>query len=222
MSTHDTDDTERQPGRELRESVDRAQTAINRLDHVSKQLARKGQPPEQSDRYFSALLDVDMAVMDAYNRLRKFLKLDATEYWCRYVVGYDDGAAVVLGGQDGDPVNPDELEGAGMLQVPDDLRQSQIRFLEAYEGAVKRRRVVTRERFGDMEEEVEYVPNILQPDDYRRALRVLDEARRDLGFTPTPTESTARTEITEEMIEKVGDWREENLPEEYLNGNQSN
>lgn len=217
------DDQRPQQGRDIRESVDRAQTAINRLDNISKRLAQAGQDPTDSKRYVNALMDVDMAVMDAYNRLRKFLILDADEYWNTKVIAYDRGQAVVLGGKDGETeIDRGELEVVGSLPPPDGEGVAGVRFLEEYEGTVEAQQTTERPRFGDEQVVTNYYPKVLQPDDYRRALRVLDEVRRHLGFTPTPTESTPRTEITRDMIEGVEQWRQKNLPKEYLHGNDTN
>lgn len=207
----------RETGKELRESITRAQTAINRLDNIIKQLAKRNRSPGDSRRYKDALIDVDMAVFDAYNRLRKYLKLDAEDYWCTKVVAEDQGQYVILGGPGGEGVAIDELEAVGNLVLPQGLGADDLVYFEAYQGAVETRVVPGHERFAGQQIGRRHYPKVLHPDGYRRTLRVLDEARRKLGFTPKPTETDSRTEITREMIEDVGEWRQENLPEEYLN-----
>jgi len=205
-------------GKEIQASIDRAQTALNRLDNQSKRLAQRGQNPAQSQQYWDALLDVDMAVLDAFDRIRKYLRVDRDEYWNRHVIGYDEGVPVVLGGRQGE-IEPDEIEYVGQLPEAPIGEGEPVAFLEEYEGAYESYQTVERERFGDPEVVTKHVPRLLDADDYRRALRVLDEARRKLGFTPTPKENTPRTEITREMIDDVEEWRQNNLPEQYLNGN---
>lgn len=220
MSTDNAHVEEAETGKEIKESVDRAQMALNRVDNVTKRQAQAGNNPEETQDYWSALMDCDMAVHDAYSRLRKYLRVDQEKYWNTYIIGYDDGAAIVLGGYDGEPVNIDDLQVVGGLPTPaqaiDGTEEFSIEFFESFQGAVETRTVTRRERFGEEEEVTEHVPKLLLPNDYRRALQILDEVRRKLGFTPTPTESTPRTEITQEMIDDVEEWRRENLPDKYL------
>lgn len=206
-------------GKEIQASVDRAQVALNRLDNVTKRQAQLGRDPTKTAEYYNSLLDVDMAVMDCYGRMRKYLKLDLERYWNAYVIGYDDGTPVVLGAAD-DELETEDITFVGQLQATEIEDRAQVAFLETYQGATQKVTRTVRERFGKVHEEIQHVPKVLQPDDYRRTIRILDEARRKLGFTPTPTESTPRTEITREMLDEVEEWRQNNLPEKYLNGNQ--
>lgn len=220
MSSSEGTDVERaETGKEIKESVDRAQMALNRLDNICKNKALRGQTPEDTVAYQDALIDLDMAVMDAYRRLRKYLRVDLEDYWNIYVIGFDAGEPVVLGEYENEELDRAELEFAGQKRQIDVDDRDQIRYFESYQGQYDTYTETERRRFEGMEQVTKHVPRLLDPDDYRRALRVLDEARRKLGFTPKPTESTPRTEITEEMIEGIDEWRQENLPEKYLNGN---
>lgn len=215
MPHADRETEQTETGKEIQASVDRAQLALNRLDDVCKRQAKSGHNPPETGAYWDALLDVDMAVLDAFSRIRKFLRVDRDEYWNTYVIGFDGGDPVVLGSPV-DDIDTDDLHFYGRLAEPDAYTVDDLRYLEAYQGAYKTLTVTERERFGDKQEVTKVVPNVLDPDDYRRAERVIDEARRKLGFTPTPTESTPRTEITREMIDEVEEWRQQNLPDKYL------
>lgn len=214
----DRETEQTQTGKEIQNSVDRMQLALNRLDNVCKRQAKRGKRPKDTTAYWDSLLDVDMAVMDAFSRIRKFLTIDREEYWNTKVIGYDDGVPIVLGSPE-DELVVDWLEPVGRLNAVPDCDESDVRYLEDYRGDYIEIERTVRERFGKEKTVVETLPNVLDPDDYRRAARVIDEARRKLGFTPTPTESTPRTEITQEMIDEVEEWRQNNLPEQYLGGN---
>jgi len=208
-------------GKEIQASVDRSQTALNRLDNVVKQQAQRGLNPKQTQDYWNALINVDMAVLDAFDRMRKYLVYDKEdEYWNRHIIGIDSRQAVLLGSRDHE-VDRDDLVWVGALErkraaIETDSDQVQLAFLEDYEGGYESYQRRERERFGDPKVTTEYVPKVLAPNDYRRVHRILDEARRDLGFTPTPQNSTPRTEITQEMIDDIEEWRQESLPQQYL------
>jgi len=54
-------------------------------------------------------------------------------------------------------------------------------------------------------------PLRLSPDNLLRIARLLDKCADDLGLLATVSSSTPRTELTDEMIEEVEEWRQENL-----------
>jgi len=223
MAGYEEPTTEKtETGKEIQASIGRSQTALNRLDNVVKRQAQRGRNPEQTQAYWDAIINVDMAVLDAFDRMRKYLVYDKEDqYWNRYIVGIDGEQAVLLGSRDQD-VNRADLQWVGELKHATEALQADggtvpLAFLEDYEGGYETFTDVQRERFGDPEVVTEYVPKVLSPNDYRRVHRILDEARRDLGFTPTPSNNTPRTEITQEMIDGVEEWRQENLPDKYLN-----
>ena len=54
-------------------------------------------------------------------------------------------------------------------------------------------------------------PNRLEPKQAVSLSYVLDDLARDLGFAPAVDTPTAQTEITEEDIERVKEWRKQNL-----------
>jgi hypothetical protein len=209
---NDTNAEKSETGKEIQASVNRAQVALNRLDNVTKRQAQHGRDPTQTGEYWDRLLDVDMAIMDCFGRMRKYLKLDLEDYWNTYVIGYDNGVPVILGAEPaGDKVEFSKLKFVGQppaAEIPD---QDSVVYLEDFQGATKKVNRTVRERFGEPKQETQHIPKVLDPDDYHRTVRILDEARRKLGFTPTPTESAPRTEITDEMVEEVEEWRQQNL-----------
>lgn len=54
-------------------------------------------------------------------------------------------------------------------------------------------------------------PLRLPPENLLRAARLLDQAAEELGLLATVTAATPRTELTDEMVEEVEEWRQENL-----------
>lgn len=53
--------------------------------------------------------------------------------------------------------------------------------------------------------------DLLSPDVYRVATRLLTEARRQLGFGPKADKQTQRSVIDEELMREVEEWRKQNL-----------
>jgi hypothetical protein len=58
---------------------------------------------------------------------------------------------------------------------------------------------------------VEYRPVILDPSEASIVLRLLDSLVQHCGWGASASGSTPRTEITEELIEEVDEWRKQNL-----------
>lgn len=220
--THQKDDSgtpERQmAGREIADSLARAQTALNRYDHTRKRLAARGLNPENHPETRRTLITLDAAVHDAYTKLRKYIRGDLeSDWWNTKILGWaDEHTPIVLGGDTGESIeiNDEEFEVNGEAQ-PDD-----VRFIEEYAGEVIKEKREEYVRFEGYQTNTIIRPSLMPVSAYRRAIRYLDEIRNELGFAPESRRKTPRTEINDDMMEDLETWREQNLPEEVLHGDE--
>ena len=204
MSTDNSDDStaaeQTHAGKEIAEAVSRAQTALNRYDHTRKSLASQGVDPEHSQELYTEVITLDAAVMDAYRKLRKYIRVDvADDWWNSKILAYDDGLPIILGGRDGDDIEIDDDD----FEIEEVVGPDQVRYIEEYQGAVETERVETWQEFEGFTETVNHEPALMPIAAYRRAVRYLDEIRNEIGFAPEAREPPTRTEISEEMIDDV-------------------
>lgn len=203
-------------GKQIAEALERAQTALNRYDHTRKQLAAQNINPDENIEAYEALITLDAAVHDAYMKLRKYLRSDIEDdWWNTKILGWiDNDTPIVLGGNEGEAIEIEDED----YDVEGEVRPADVKFLEDYQGEVQKIEQEQYVRHEGYQTVTEFQPALMPVQAYRRALRYLDEMRNELGFAPEAKRKTPRTEITEEMLDDVEEWRQENLPEEKLNG----
>lgn len=204
MSTQSKNESERQQvGKQIAEAIDQAQTALNRFDATRKRSAKAGVDPDSSSEVYDALILLDSAVMNAYRKLRKYIKDDLNEdYWNKQILGTQDGQPILLGGR---PQKVIDSEGEER-QLP-----KSALFIEDFQGEVNRHTREEHVEFEGVKQRVYLEPKLMPVGAYRTAVNLLDEIRGKLGFAPEAQTSVPRTEITEEMIEEVEQWRARNL-----------
>lgn len=189
-----SDDAREEPTKhvgEINEAIKEMHLAMSEFDHATLRLAQNAEfhgDPLSAPQVKDKLLSWHNFVMLSHTRLRPYVKAKLEDdMWS--TTDYDPLV-----------VERDNGQNVGGLQLLDNFHSpysTESRLVQ------KRHEGWTRER--------QTRADLLSPDVYRVATRLLTEARRQLGFGPRADKKTQRSVIDEDLMREVEEWRKQNL-----------
>lgn len=195
MASDAEETTAQQAVREINEAVHEMHLTMADFDHTMLEVVeqRDVQEPLSEPEVREKLSDWHSICMLVFTRLRPHVRTHLEEeFW--ETTEYP-ALCVEVDGEDGETT-------VGGLQILDDLHSPYDISKEWTRGRSQRPQARVRSQ-----------ANLMQPSFYRSVTEVLTECQTKLGFGPTPNKQTTRSEITEEHVEKVETWRQENIDE---------
>lgn len=168
--------------RQILDALERARKLKNRVIQSGVDAAASGSDPV--DAVNKVAVRYHTAVLDAYGNLRPYIKTELEdEYWDTHEYDY--------------------------LTTPDG--ESGLQVLDRWYHPYERHERQQRNRHGGTDVVLETRVNLRPIWQYHKVLDILEEARLQLGFGPSATKKTPTTEITEDDIQEVREWRKQNL-----------
>lgn len=169
-----TDDAPHPGVYDLRESMKRAQKALNRYEHERLAAAAQGTHPEESSAVQQRHLDLHTALMDVYRQLRGHIARELPEYW---------------GGTRTDD------DGPLLFEYPDGSVIQGLKDLDDFQGQVSINEGEVRKRHGGVDRVVKADPYLVPVQAARRAINYMGECMVELEFAAQPSERTVIHEV---------------------------